>query len=129
MKKLAVTEAEKCMMCLTCEVACAEAYYKNYGGENLAALRIETKDEAPKVVVCVQCGKCAKACEAEAITADDKGVYRISKDKCVDCGACLEACPFKVMVKAADRKVPSKCIACGLCVRKCPVEILTIKEN
>jgi Fe-S-cluster-containing hydrogenase component 2 len=129
MKKLAVTDPGACMTCLTCEIVCAEAYYKHYGGENLSALRIENKDGAPKVVVCVQCGKCAKVCEAGAIAANPKGVYLIDKAKCVDCGKCIEACPFHVMVKSADRNVPSKCVACGLCAKKCPVEILYIKED
>jgi len=129
MKKLAVTDHAACMTCLTCEIACAEAYYKRYGGENLSSLRVELKDGKPKVVVCVQCGKCAKVCEAGAINQNDKGVYMIDKGKCVGCLKCVEACPFGVMVKAQDRDVPSKCIACGLCAKKCPVSILYVKDD
>ncbi|MDR3365040.1 MAG: 4Fe-4S binding protein [Clostridiales Family XIII bacterium] len=129
MKKLAVTDHSACMTCLTCEVVCAEAYYKHYGGESLSALRVETKGGKPKVVVCVQCGLCAKACDAGAIAQNPKGVWTIDKAACVGCGKCLDACPFKVMVKAAGRDVPSKCVACGLCAKKCPVEILCIEEG
>ena len=117
------------MTCLACEVSCAEAFYKQYGGENLSTIRVESKDGNPKVVVCVQCGKCARTCEVEAITANAKGVYTIDKNKCTGCGKCVEACPLKVMVMAEDREVPSKCIACGICVKKCPVEILYVKED
>ena len=129
MKKLAVTDHSACMTCLSCEIACAEAFYKTYGGENLSAIRVDIKNDQPKIAVCVQCGKCAKSCEAGAIAQNAKGVYMIDKEKCTDCGKCIEECPFKVIVKAADRNVPSKCIACGICAKKCPVEILYIKED
>ena len=130
MKRLKVTAHEECMNCLTCEIVCAESFYKRYEGENLSCLRVDTKkDGSPRVVTCTQCGLCEKACEAEAITQNAKGVYMINKSKCTNCGKCIEACALKVMVMASDREVPSKCIACGLCAKKCPVEILYIEEK
>ena len=55
---------------------------------------------------CVGCGRCAKACPAEAIyktdyTAPGKKLpsYQIDPAKCVKCGACMATCKLKAIVK------------------------------
>ena len=129
MKKLAVKKNSECMACLQCVQACSEAFYKDFD-EDLSCIRITAgKNGAAKPMICIQCGKCMKACEHEAITQNPKtGVYMINKKKCVGCGKCVEVCPMKVMVHKADNPV-SKCIACGICVKACPMEILEIVEK
>lgn len=129
MKKVVVKDQAACVACLACEVACATAFYKQPILE-LACIHItEKEDGSLKTLVCVQCGKCAKACEAGAITQNAKGVYMINKKLCVNCGKCVEACPFGVLVKSEDKDVPSKCISCGICVDACPQDVLAIKES
>ena len=117
------------MACKECEVACSEAFYKEYS-EELSCIHIGVaKDgETPKPAVCVQCGKCAKACPEGAITQNAKGVYMINKKKCVSCGKCAEACPFGVIVWHEGSEYASKCIACGICAKNCPMDVLEIKE-
>ena len=129
MKKLAVKKTEKCMACLQCVQACSEAFYKT-NDVTLSCIQIvEGKNGEAKPNVCIQCGKCAKVCEAGAITQNPKtGVYMINKKLCVKCGKCVEACPMKVMVMA-EESAPSKCIACGICVKACPMELLEIVEK
>ncbi|GHV84200.1 4Fe-4S ferredoxin [Spirochaetia bacterium] len=131
MKKLAVKDATQCAFCLTCENACAVAFYKNedIAAQDLSCIHVTYKDDKVKIITCVQCGKCAKACEEKAITQNAKGVYTIDSKKCVDCGKCVEACPFGVLVKSKNKDKPSKCIACAICVKQCPQEILYIKED
>ncbi len=130
MKKLYVTDNDLCAACKSCEVACSEAFYKKYD-PSLSCVQIGTKkdEKTPKINVCVQCGKCAKACPVEAITKNAKGVYMIDKKKCTGCMECIEVCPFGVLVQQEGNDIPSKCIACGICVKACPMEILTIKES
>lgn len=129
MKKVVVVDQAACVGCLGCEMACANAFYKELNPE-VSSIRIEEKEDGSlKTLVCVQCGKCAEACEAGAITQNKKGVYMISKKLCVDCGKCVEACPLGVLVKSEDKDVPSKCIACGICVDACPQNVLAIEES
>ena len=127
MKRLSVKKDVECMACLQCVSACSEAFYKEFH-EDKACIRITAKGSGAKPMVCVQCGKCAKACEYGAITQNPKGVYMINKKLCQQCGKCVEACPFHVMVKEPELPA-SKCIACGICVKACPMDVLEIIEQ
>lgn len=127
MKKLKVVDQEACMACKQCEVVCSETFYKTYDPD-LSCIQIGTKKDAVKTFVCVQCGKCAKACEHDAITQNAKGVYMINKKNCVGCGKCVEACPFNVMPMPEGAANPTKCIACGKCAKACPVDAIAIVE-
>jgi len=49
---------------------------------------------------CIACGKCKKACPAEAVEGERKVKHRILQDKCVRCGACFEACPVDAVLVA-----------------------------
>ena len=129
MKKLTVKKDSQCMACLQCVQACAEAFYKDFD-VTLSAIQDGTnKAGEAKPAVCIQCGKCAKVCEAGAITQNPKtGVYMINKKLCTSCGKCAEICPMKVMV-SPDNGPTTKCIACGICVKACPMEVLEIVEK
>ena len=125
MKKLTVKKGATCMACLQCVTACSQAFYKEFH-QDKACIRIVDWKGAAKPMVCVQCGKCAAACEHGAITQNAKGVYMINKKLCVGCGKCAEACPFKVLVAGAPA---SKCIACGICAKACPMDMLEVVEG
>ena len=128
MKRLAVKKNAECMACLECVRACSVAFYKDFD-EDLSSIKIVAKGASAKPMTCIQCGKCMKACEHDAITQNPKtGVYMINKKNCVGCGACVAVCPMKVMVHKPENPV-SKCIACGICVKACPMEILEIVEK
>ena len=129
MKKLTVKKNETCMACLQCVQACSEAFYKEFDPDYSCIQIVAGKKGEAKPMVCIQCGKCMKACEHGAITQNPKtGIYMINKKLCVGCGACVAVCPMKVMVHKEESPV-SKCISCGICVKACPMEILEIVEK
>ncbi len=128
MKKLSVKKGVQCMACLECVRACSTAFYKEFH-QDKACIRIVERNGNVRPMVCVQCGKCAQACEYGAITQNPKGVYMINKKLCTGCGKCKAACPFGVLVKAEEAPASSKCIACGICVKACPMELLEIVEK
>ena len=109
MKRLTVKKGAQCMACLECVRACSTAFYKEFH-QDKSCIKIVERNGAVKPMVCVQCGKCAKACEFGAITQNAKGVYMINKKLCTGCGKCKDACPFGVLVKVDDSPA-SKCIA------------------
>lgn len=128
MKKLTVKKNVECMACLECVRACSTAFYKQFH-QDLSCIQVVAKGAGAKPMTCIQCGKCAKACENGAITQNPKtGVYMINKKKCIGCGKCVEVCPMKVMVMPQGGPA-SKCIACGICAKACPMEILEIVEK
>ena len=127
MKKLSVKKGSQCMACLECVRACSTAFYKEFH-QDKSCIQIIERNGQPKPMVCVQCGKCAQACEHGAITQNAKGVYMINKELCVQCGKCKEACPFGVLVQEPELPA-SKCIACGICAKACPMEILEVVEK
>ena len=129
MKKLVAKKNVECMACLACVDACSNAFYKEFHPDYSCIQIVAGKNGDAKPMVCIQCGKCEKACEHGAITQNPKtGVYMINKKLCVKCGKCVEACPFKVMVMKEDN-APSKCIACGICAKACPMEVLEVVEK
>ena len=89
MKKLKVVKGAKCMACLECVRACSTSFYKEFDPDK-SCIQIVDKNGDAKPMVCVQCGKCAKACPEEAITQNAKGVYMVNKKKCTGCGKCVE---------------------------------------
>ena len=128
MKKLVVKKNAECMACLECVRACSEAFYKEFDPD-YSCIQIVAKGAGAKPMTCIECGKCMKVCEHEAITQNPKtGVYMINKKKCVGCGKCVEVCPMKVMVHKEGNPV-SKCIAYGICAKACPMESLEIVEK
>ena len=125
MKKLTVKKGTQCMACLECVRACSEAFYKEFDPSK-ACLQIIDRNGAAKPMVCVQCGKCAEACEHGAITQNAKGVYPINKKLCVGCGKCIKVCPFQAIVEKEIRgekkaqTIEAVCQGCGLCTATCP---------
>ena len=93
MKKLVVKKDGQCMACLECVRACSQAFYKEFH-QDYSCIRIVAKGNGAKPNTCIQCGKCMRTCEHEAITQNPKtGVYMINKKKCVGCGYLRKGMP------------------------------------
>ena len=124
MKKLKVVKGAKCMACLECVRACSTSFYKEFDPDK-SCIQIIDKNGDAKPMVCVQCGKCAKACPEGAITQNAKGVYIINKKKCVGCGKCAQLCPLNnVHLENSRPQWGDHCTHCMACISICPVQAI-----
>ena len=141
MKKLAVKKNAECMACLQCVQACSEAFYKEFHPDYSCIQIVAGKNGGAKPNICIQCGKCMKACEHGAITQNPKtGVYMINKKLCVGCGKCVEACPMLLQpvylyrfglakdLKALNRLNLLDCMECGSCAFTCPGKLPLVEQ-
>ena len=139
MKKLVAKKDVECMACLQCVAACSEAFYKEFD-EDKSCVRIVAKGTGAKPNTCIQCGKCMRTCEHEAITQNPKGVWMISRKLCTGCGKCVEACPMHLMplflhravnrgdLERLDELHVMDCIECGSCAYGCPAGIPLVQS-
>ena len=105
MKKLTVKKDAECMACLECVRACSTAFYKEFHPD-YSCIKIVAKPGGAKPTTCIQCGKCMRTCEHEAITQNPKtGVYMINKKKCVGCGKCEKHCPQQIHIREELKNV------------------------
>ena len=101
LKRLTVKKGVECMACLSCVVACSQAFYKEFH-QDKSCIQIVENNGTVKPMVCIQCGKCARECPQGAITQNANGVYMINKKLCIGCGRCKEVCPMGVCLKPAN---------------------------
>ena len=91
--------------------------------------------------------RCVEACPKDAITFDEHQKAFIDKSKCINCGKCATACQYSAIINRtrpcenackvkAISMGPSgaahidrdKCISCGACVYQCPFGAVTDKS-
>lgn len=129
-------DANKCMNCKACIVACQQRNSVPYNHDR-NWIKAAVAPEAPsgwhyQPGGCMQCDKpqCVDACPTGATYKGDDGVVYVNPGKCIGCGCCITACPYDARYKDATRGgIVDKCDYClssrqrGLapaCVSICP---------
>jgi anaerobic dimethyl sulfoxide reductase subunit B (iron-sulfur subunit) len=141
-------DADRCIMCYACEVACKQWHGIKAGTIKLRRLEEISKGIFPNVkrtfrsVSCMHCVKpaCVEACPQGAISKrEEDGIVVVDTGKCDGCRSCLEACPIGTPQFNEEGKM-QKCDMCleriengqqPICVATCPSEALkwgTIEE-
>ena len=98
-----VIDADKCIGCRGCVVACKAQHGTppNIFFGDLMQLEVGRGRTTRRVwlpKLCMHCEDplCIKACPTGASQQRDDGIVWVDQDKCMGCRACIEACPYEV---------------------------------
>jgi DMSO reductase iron-sulfur subunit len=133
-------ESDKCLNCLSCEIACQQWKGIKAGTIKLRKVIEVSKGTFPEVTrkfLSLSCRHCAKApcvatCPADAISKRDDGIVLVDSQKCIGCRSCLESCPFGIP-QYDEQGLMQKCDMCldrlsdgqkPICVEACPTRAL-----
>jgi Fe-S-cluster-containing dehydrogenase component len=129
-KRLAVVDAERCVDCLLCALACARRFGE--GGLARSAIAVRSAGGVERgfvVVVCRACPDppCLHACPVGAIEKVAVGV-KVLPDRCIGCRACVDACLIRAVQWDEEGGKAVICVHCGLCARFCPYGVVALEE-
>jgi electron transport protein HydN len=154
MNRFVIANAQNCIGCRTCEVACVVAHRESEGLQGLTPGDFSPRIKVVKiagvssVMLCRHCedAPCAEVCPNGAIVREHDSI-QIKQDKCIGCKTCALACPYGVMQIVAKptrqtlgglvtrRLLKVEAVKCDLCqgkaegpncVRVCPTEALQL---
>jgi anaerobic dimethyl sulfoxide reductase subunit B (iron-sulfur subunit) len=130
-------DADRCVQCLTCEVACKAVHNIEPGTKWMRVVDIwggvyPNVTRAFFALACMHCGKpaCVEVCPTGAISKrSEDGIVVVDRDKCNGCQDCFSACPYGVP-QFADNGIMEMCDFCAgmniepACALSCPTEAL-----
>ncbi|MFD1670805.1 4Fe-4S dicluster domain-containing protein [Agrilactobacillus yilanensis] len=138
MKKLAfVVEADRCIGCKGCQIACKLENHLGLGTNRTLIKEIGPTGEYPNIqmyflpAMCQQCKNptCVAVCPTGACHVNpEDGVILIDQEKCIGCKSCVRACPYEAISFNEERHVSDKCDLCAqsrqqgnapACVKNC----------
>jgi Fe-S-cluster-containing dehydrogenase component len=135
MEPLIVFDAQKCIGCHSCGIACQ---LENDAPPGLQLRHVQShisggfpnSSEHFISTACFHCDDpaCASACPAGALRRRTDGVVEHFRNRCIGCGYCIQTCPFHVPQFSSTQHIMRKCSFCTqridrskkpACVAKC----------
>jgi anaerobic dimethyl sulfoxide reductase subunit B (iron-sulfur subunit) len=130
-------DADRCVQCRTCEVACKAVHNVEPGIKWRRVVEIwggvyPNVTRAFFTLACMHCGKptCVEVCPTGAISKrGEDGIVVVDSDKCNGCQECFSACPYGVP-QFGDDGIMQMCDFCTAinmepaCAVSCPTEAL-----
>jgi len=93
MEQRVLIDLDRCIECRSCAAACYYSHANmpavNFARAGWALL--------PVICRQCKAASCVEACPAEAMVRDENGVVRRRLLRCIGCGSCARACPFGVL--------------------------------
>ena len=137
MKRNIFFRPERCLLCLSCVLACQRQSLREEPGKDpRPRLRATFSGGTPWVWKCQQCtaAPCVEACISGSLRPREDGTgTEHSPENCVGCGSCLLACPLGIPAPEADSHRFSRCRLCleeetPPCVKVCQSGALVFEE-
>ena len=141
MNRFIIADAQKCIGCRTCEVACVVSHQRDQDCSGVSAMRFAPRirvvknDELSTATLCRQCedAPCANVCPEGAIRRENS-VWRVDQHRCIGCKSCMVACPYGAMTVTVVKEQAQalKCDLCHhraegpACVAACPTQALRV---
>lgn len=126
-----VTDLNKCVGCLACQVACKVVNEAPIGKFWNKVRRVGPTPryegaQMPDIEMyflptqCQHCAnpECVSVCPTGASIKREDGIVSIDKDTCIGCGACVSACPYGERYVDEDDGTAHKCTMCAERVEK-----------
>ncbi len=133
--KMLMIDADKCIGCHICQMACSLAHKEEINPSRSVIQIIEFLRDAQFIpITCTQCDEawCIRACPAHAISINpETNAREVDPNKCVGCKMCVMSCPFGVISIDHGTSKAHKCDLCGgdpQCARLCPTEAIIVGD-
>ncbi len=123
MDKIIIVDAQRCLGCHSCEIACAVAHSAS---KDLVRAVYEQTRPHPRIILermeketlpihCRHCedAPCVAVCPAQAVSRPAAGSpVTLDPKRCIGCHACIIVCPFGVIQRGPDGRSLTKCDLC-----------------
>ncbi|CNC52701.1 formate-dependent uric acid utilization protein AegA [Yersinia alsatica] len=154
MNPFIVADAESCIGCRSCEVACVVAHHEGRFPDKpdyfTPRVKVFKNNDSATAVFCHHCedAPCASTCPNGAIVEMNNSI-QVIQEKCIGCKTCMIACPFGMMTVVTETVQPAshrladayqrteaqKCDLCidqpdgPACIKTCPTQALTLVDQ
>ncbi|NPA05471.1 MAG: 4Fe-4S dicluster domain-containing protein [Crenarchaeota archaeon] len=143
MKLMLQVDAERCIGCLACEVACAVEHSASRSMPEIVfeeprpmpRIRVLRARGVPVPVTCQHCANapCVASCPTGAMHYEEGGIVAVREADCIGCGMCVNACHLGHPYLHPETGLVVKCDMCidrvragrqPACVEACPMGVL-----